>query len=262
MVTNLRPPVVIEDSVLRRASEHILETKASVILDANVLLWGELRHVHQAATMQSTYLYSSLGQFGYAFSDGATAPVAQAIGKSIGALLRTTSSESCRLAALDSAWARKVSPFWTKRIRGKTLVNRERSRARLIQSNVEPILKRRQISSIVMIGYFPSLATRLRASGHTVYCVDDGVGLAFPPGMSMDETISNSLLITTASYLCRTDYLQVQALAQRAEFSVLIAQTCHNMIEYHFVAGFDVVFSESFPPYSLLESELRCFHRI
>ena len=258
----MRQPIVANQSMSGRASEQILQMHSAVALDATVLLWGELRHVHEAAAMQSTYFYSTLGQFGYAFSDGMSVPAGFAIGRSVGELFEVTSSESCRLAALDSAWARHTPPLWSERIRGATLIDRERHRARLIHRSIASVINDQQPSTIIMIGYFPTLVRLLERRGYMVYCVDDGAGKSFPPCISIDELISDSLLVTTASYLCRADYLRVQALAQQARHSVLIAQTCHNMIAYHFAAGFDLVLSESFPPYSLVESELRCFHKL
>lgn len=262
MNASIRPTIVAQEPIPGRASEQILKMHSGVTLNASVLLWGELKHVHEAAAMQSTYVYSTLGQFGYSFSDGTRAPIVHNIGRSVGEVLETTSNESCRLAAMDSAWTCQVRPLWSEQIRGTTLVDRERYRARLIQGSIASFINEQRPSSILMIGYFPSLVRQLKQDGHTVYCLDDGAGKMLPPGISIDETIAKSMLVTTASYLCRADFLHVQALAERARYSVLIAQTCHNMIEYHFSAGFDLVFSESFPPYSLIESELKCFQKI
>jgi len=226
-------------------------------LDQNIILMGYLKHNHHNGRMQSYYTLSEQGQYGYAYSKEASQTSSFAIDKRAGELIETHPDRSLQLAILDSIWENKVKPTSEIALTGLTPKIRAEKRATEILKYIETHCKTK---SIIMIGYFVELVRKLQSAHFDVYCCDADIHMHLPLTEQVyQEILPHSVLIVSASYLTRDDFALISDKVAQAKYSILLAQTCSNMIQMHGDAGFDLIFSEVFPPYTLVNSTLRIY---
>lgn len=228
-------------------------------LDQEVLLAGHLHHRHRAARMDAAYAVTTSGHYGYAFSENAQISVPE-IGIRAAEFLNRCNDVSLRLAVLDSIWHNTLAKHQRIQLKGKNLHERDRERSLLIARTIEAQACAAGIRpAVFMIGYFEQLHQILEDQmGFDVFYRDDGRGVDRSPIGSIDDMV----FVSTSSYLVRDDFPEIQAMAKRAAFSLLIAQTASRMIQLHHDAGFDTVVSESFPTFSLAQSTLAIYEAV
>jgi hypothetical protein len=229
-----------------------------------VLLAGHLQHVHVNAKMSSFYVLSSNQQYGYAFARKDVEIEDQSLFSylDLSAIdcIYQTNSHSLQLAILDSIWNCELDCTQKFSLGSSSLKEREQERCYRIATHLISQCKHLDTKpTVFMIGLFRSLQYYLKTMGFQVYCKDDDLGLDFPASCDLESLIFQSILIASGSYLTYPNYKVIQSLAAQSAYSVLIAQTCHNMIEMHLKDGFSAIFSESFPPYSLCKSEISVY---
>lgn len=232
---------------------HILSAYSNALdMTQKIVLTGQLEHLHSTGRMKALYALSEKGQFGYAYLNQHEHISTFHIDQKANDLLKTYPTPSIQLAILDAIWNNPLTPDEKVLLTGKTPRCRNTIRNALIMKHLE---KRPKTEPIVMIGFFSELYHLLMASGRKVYCSDADSAIHEP----FEDDASKTLMIVSASYLTRTDYALIHQAINHCNYSLLLSQTCSNMIQMHLDFGFDLIVSEAFPTYSLSNSTISTY---
>lgn len=237
----------------------LLEHSARIDLRRRILLIGALNHAHEHALMRAIYILTDSGKYGYAHNPLEDEPSYSGLGLPVTEFIAITRSIPEQVAAIDSCWITSSKPADCRTLRGADMRSRNIARCKHIFDFIRNSYSAPP-SEVVLVGCFSVLSSLFRDAGYHVTCLDDHCRSKCPTAHAIvDPVISDSILITSASYLCRPDYIVVHDWSCRARYAAVISQTGHSMIELYFSKGFNVVFSESFPPFSLCESVLHTY---
>ncbi|MBA2652848.1 MAG: hypothetical protein H0U73_11350 [Tatlockia sp.] len=234
--------------------EYLIHNYQDILdIEKSIIMIGQLEHRHSHGRMRAVYTLSEQGQYGYAYLNNDQAVSTFQVDERASHLLEGSHYLATKLAILDSLWNNTVIPKEVIHLSGKT----PQSRNQIRNDNIlDAILRRPKEEPIVMIGFFNALYERLIQAGRRVFCCDADIGMT----CDIDKN-SNALLIASASYLTRDDSLSIHKAVRQSSYSILISQTCSNMVKMHFDFGFDLIFSESFPTYSLANSTMGIYHQ-
>lgn len=240
----------------------LLTHKQHLALDSKIILAGQIQHIRPEAKMEAIYVSSSIGQYGYAhIGNIPNLELPQVDIRAIDSILNCA-HQAQQLAIIDAIWQTQTNCKYRISLNQATIAQRDSKRSLLIaQSIKEKINKFDLHPTVIMIGFFQKLYEFLTKMGIHVWCCDAGRNMEFPTSFSLQEAITSAILVASASYLCRDDFRDIQTLTSKTPYSVLLAQSCHNMIEYHFHSGFSLIFAETFPPFSFGISSLKVFEK-